>query len=72
MSADLVGLCPTLRKGPVVKINDIVRLRFVKDVYVNVTNMLLFLLDKCENFFTKDSHIFHTKKNSRFDNVVDV
>ena len=43
------------------------------DVNITITRTLLFLLEKCEKILiVKDSHIFSTKNNSAFDNVVGI
>ena len=53
--------------GKLFEINDVVSYRFVKCLNINITNLQLFLLIKCN---AKDSLIFPTKNNGVFAYVV--
>ena len=56
------------------EINDVVSKRSVKISNVNITNTLIFFVEKKVRIFcsAKDSHIFSTQNSNVFDNVVGV
>ena len=56
------------------KTNDVVSYRFVKISNINITNTLLFFVEKNVRILctAKDSHIFSTKNNSVFVTLADI